>query len=39
VQKNIKKELDFSVLSVVFLWIQKAATHDVTCWNFTEVVF
>ena len=30
VQKNIKK-LDFSVLSVVFLCIQKAATHDITC--------
>jgi len=24
------------MLSVVFLCIQKAATHDITCWNITE---
>ena len=30
VRKNSRKKLDFSVFSVVFLCIQKAATHDIT---------
>jgi len=34
VRNNIK-ELDFSVLSVVFLCIHKAATQDITRWNIT----
>ena len=29
-EKISRKKLDFSVLSVVFLCIQKAATHDIT---------
>ena len=36
--KNIEK-LDFCVLSVVFLCIQKAATHDITRRNITEGMF
>jgi len=38
-EKISKKQLDFSALSVVFLCIQKAATHDITCWNITEGMF
>jgi hypothetical protein len=34
-----KKKLDFSVLSVVFLCLQKAATRDITRWNITEGMF
>ena len=34
-----KKKLDFSVLSVVFLCIQRAATHDITRGNVTEGMF
>ena len=34
-----KKKLNFSVLSVVFLCIQKAATHDITRWDITEGMF
>ena len=33
------KKPDFSVLSVVFLYISKAATHDITRWNITEGMF
>jgi len=29
-EKISRKKLDFSVLSVVFLCTQKAATHDIT---------
>ena len=29
-EKISRKKLDFSVLSVAFLCIQKAATHDIT---------
>ena len=36
-EKISGKKLDFSVHSVVFLCIQKAATHDITCWNITKV--
>jgi len=35
-EKISRKKLDISVLSVVFLCIQKAATHDITRWNVTE---
>ena len=38
-KKMSRKKLDFSVLSVAFLCIQKAATHDITHWNITEGVF
>jgi len=38
-EKISRKKLDFSVLSVVFLCIQKAATHDITRWNITEDMF
>ena len=30
-EKISRKKLDFPVLSVVFLCIQKAATYDITC--------
>ena len=30
-EKISSMKLDFSVLSVLFLCIQKAATHDITC--------
>jgi hypothetical protein len=40
VQKKIsRKKLDFSVHSVVFLWIQKAATYKIARWNITEGMF
>ena len=40
VRKKISiNKLDFSVLRVVFLCIQKAATHDITGWNITEGMF
>jgi hypothetical protein len=32
IKRTWKKKLDFSVLSVVFLCIQKAATHDIARW-------
>jgi len=35
-KKISRKKLDFSVLSVVVLCIQKAATHGVTRWDITE---
>jgi len=38
-EKMSRKKLDFSVLSVVFLCIQKAAAHDITRWNVTESMF
>jgi len=38
-EKISRKKLDFSVLSVVFLCIQKAATHDITRWNVIEGMF
>ena len=38
-EKISRKKLDFSVLSVVFLFIQKAATHDITCWNIIYGMF
>jgi len=34
-----RKKLDFSVLSVVFLCIHKAATHNITRWNIIEGMF
>ena len=34
-----RKKQDFSVVSVVFLCIHKAATHDITRWNITEGMF
>ena len=34
-----RKKQDFSVLSVVSLCIQKAATNDITRWNITEGMF
>jgi hypothetical protein len=37
--KISRKKIDISVLSVVFLCIQKAATHDTTRWNITECMF
>jgi len=37
--KISRKKLDFSVLSVVFLCIPKAGTHDITRWNITEGMF
>ena len=36
VWKNIKKETRFLCAQLVFLCIQKAATHNVTRWNITE---
>ena len=38
-EKISRRNLDFSVLSVVFLHIQKAATRDITRWNITEGMF
>jgi hypothetical protein len=38
-EKISRKKTDLSVVSVVFLWIQKAATHDITRWNITEGMF
>ena len=38
-EKISRMKLDFSVLSVAFLCIQKAATHDITCWNIIEGMF
>ena len=38
-EKISRKKIDFSVLSVAFLCIQKAATHDITRWNITEGMF
>ena len=38
-EKISRKKLGFCVLSVVFLCIQKAATHDITRWNITEGMF
>ena len=38
-EKISRKKLEFSVLSVAFLCIQKAATHDITRWNITEGMF
>jgi len=38
-EKISGKKLDFSVLSVVFLCLQKAATHDIIRWNDTEGMF
>jgi len=38
-EKISRKKLDFSVLRVVFLYIQKAATHDIICWKITEGMF
>jgi len=38
-KKIARKKLDFSVLSVAFLYIQKAATHGITRWNVTEGMF
>ena len=38
-KKISRKKLDFSVLSVAFLCIQKAATHGITRWNITEGMF
>ena len=35
-EKKSRKKLDFTVFSVVFLCIQKAATHDIIHWNITE---
>ena len=35
-EKISRKKLDFSVLSVVFLYIQKAPIRDITRWNITE---
>jgi hypothetical protein len=37
--KKSRKKIDLSLLSVVFLCIQKAATHDITRWNITEGMF
>ena len=39
VRKISRKKLDFSVLSVAFLCIQKAATHNIIRWNITEGMF
>ena len=38
-KKISRKKPDFSVLSVVFLCIQKAATHGIKRWNITEGMF
>ena len=38
-KKKSRNKLNFSVLSVMFLCIQKAATHDITCWNIIEGMF
>jgi len=38
-EKISRKKLNFSVLSVVFLRIQKAAANDITRWNITEGMF
>ena len=38
-EKISRKKLDFSVLSVVFLCIQKAATQDIINWNIPEGMF
>ena len=37
-EKISRKKLDFCVLSVAFLCIQKAAAHDITRWKITEVM-
>ena len=38
-EKISRKKLDFSVLRVVLLCIQKAATRNITRWNITEGIF
>ena len=38
-EKISRKKLDLSVLSVVFLCIQKVAAHNITRWNITEGMF
>ena len=38
-EKISRKKPDFSVLSVVFLCNQKAATHNITRRNMTEGMF
>jgi len=38
-EKISRNKPDFFVLSVVFLCVQKAATHDIRRWNITETKF
>jgi hypothetical protein len=38
-EKISREKQDFSVFGVVFLSIQKAATHNISRWNITEGMF